>query len=87
MAWDPEVNHTASLMGATIEFGYATLSSNTVEVPTRLSKILSAVGTYEEAPGADNRLYCDGTITAGYVTFADSVVAAKKFYYVLIGFN
>ena len=85
MAWDPAVNHTATTMGCTIEFGQATLSSNTIEVPTRLSKILSAVGTYAEAPAADHRLYCDRTITAGAVTFADSVVAAKTFNYVLIG--
>ena len=85
MAWDDDVNHAATLMGATIEYGEATTASNTVEVPTRLSKIYAAIGTYKEAPGADNRLYCDLTITAGYVTFADSVVAAKTFTYVLIG--
>jgi len=85
MAWDPAVNHTAALMGATIEFGYATTSGNTVEVPTRLSKIIAAFGSYGEAPGAAQSLTCDGTITAGYVTFADATVAAKKFYYLLVG--
>lgn len=85
MAWNDNVNHTAALMGATIEFGYATTVSNTVEVPTRLSKIIAAVAVYAEAPGAAQSLCCDGVITAGYVTFADATVAAKKFYYLLIG--
>jgi hypothetical protein len=87
MAWDDSVNHRATLIGATIEFGYATLSGNTVEVPTRLSKILSASAVYAEAPGAAQSLCCDGTITAGYVTFADATVAAKKFYYILVGLD
>lgn len=85
MAWDDAVNHSASLMGATIEYGYATTASNTVEVPTRLSSIIAAVACYGEAPGAAQSLCCDGTITAGYVTWADATVAAKKFYYVMVG--
>jgi hypothetical protein len=75
-----------SIGGASIEVGRATLASNTVEVTTKLSKILGAFGTYYEAAGADHELYCDCTITAGAVTFADAQVAAKEFMYLLIGF-
>ena len=85
MSWDDAVNHSAALMGATIEYGYATCSTNTVEVPTRLSKIIAAIGTYGIAPAAAQSLCCDGVITAGYVTWADATVTAKKFYYVMIG--
>ena len=85
MAWTEGTNHQAMLLGAKIEYGEATLSSNTVEVPTKLTKIYSALYTYKEAPGADTRMICDLAISSDAVTFADSAVAAKTFTYVLIG--
>jgi len=75
----------ATMAGLRVEVGEATLSSNTVEVPTHLTKIHVALATYTEAPGADERLYCDQTITNGCVTFQDTSVAAKTFQYVLFG--
>lgn len=86
MAWSDDDNHAAALMGAQIEFGYATLAANTIEVPTRLAKIIASGATYAEAPGAATSICCDNVITAGHVTFADATVAAKKINYFLIGY-
>jgi hypothetical protein len=74
-----------SFCGLNVEVGYATLASNTVEVATKLREVVAAFGTWLEAPGADSRLCCDGVITAGAVTFADAAVAAKSFWYLLVG--
>jgi len=73
MAWIPTTQFTATLAGATIEYGYVTLTTalEYVEVTTRLKVIDSAQVTYREAPDAATRLYCDGTITAGAVTITD----------------
>ncbi len=85
MAWDDAVNHSAMILGAKIEYGYATTSSGEIEVPTKMTKLFAAMFTYFAAPGADTRMYCDLTITSYAVTFDDSAILAKKFSYVLIG--
>lgn len=86
MAWSYDDNHRAMGPGMKMEFGTATLADNTVEVPTKLGHVQIALGTYAEAPGAASQLFSDCVIsTLGAVTFADGAVAAKSFWYVLIG--
>ncbi|HUX02147.1 MAG TPA: hypothetical protein VMY35_14370 [Phycisphaerae bacterium] len=85
MAWDPAVNHTATLMGATIEFGEATLASGTIEVPTRLSKVLAGFATYKAVPAAATKIVVDCTITSGAVTVASAAGGDKKVNYLFIG--
>jgi len=75
-----------SLAGLNIEVGRATLASNTIEVATKLRKVVAAFGMYYEAPAAGSQLYSDCTITSGCVTFADGAVAAKEFMYFLVGY-
>jgi len=76
----------AAMHGLSVEAGSATLVSNTVEVSTRFSKIISAAATFSETPGAATQICCDLTITDGKVTFADAAVAAKSFTYILFGY-
>ncbi len=85
MAWDDSVNHSAMVFGAKIEYGEADIGTNTVEVPTKLTHICSAIATYQEAAGADTRIFCDRAISASAVTFADTAVADKVFNYMLVG--
>lgn len=85
MAWSNDSNFGGMMVGARCEWGTATLVGGTVEVPTRLKTILSAVATFKQAPAAATQMYSDGVITAGAVTFADAGVAAKTFTYLLIG--
>ncbi|HUX01729.1 MAG TPA: hypothetical protein VMY35_12200 [Phycisphaerae bacterium] len=88
MAFDPAVNHSAVIMGATVEYGEATMgAANTVEVPTQLREIQAAFATYKEAPAAAVQIFCDLVITLGCVTFADGAVASKKFNYRLYGLS
>ncbi|HUX01730.1 MAG TPA: hypothetical protein VMY35_12205 [Phycisphaerae bacterium] len=85
MAWDADNNHSAAIPGANIEFGTATLAVNTIEVPTRLSKLISAQACHQAAPGAGVQLVCDLVITAGAVTIADAGVAAGAISYEFFG--
>jgi len=73
--------------GLSVEAGDATMGAgNTVEVSTKLSKIIAVTATYNEAPGAATQMCCDLTISSGAVTFADAGVASKDFTYILVGY-
>lgn len=76
----------AGLLGAQMEYGQATLSSGSVAVETTLTKILAVSLTFAEAPGADNQLYCAGTISAGAVTITATGSLNKAVNYVFIGY-
>jgi hypothetical protein len=86
MAWSDIAQRCCGILGANVEFGYATLASGTVEVATRLSKIEAALCCYAADPTRADPLRCDGTITAGAVTIccADPM-GNEKVWYLFIG--
>ena len=92
MAWDNAVNHRIGALGANIEVGYATLvaastdpDNATVEVPTKMTKVYSAVATFAADPGSAAPIVCDRTITSGGVTFSAGNADGIVINYILIG--
>lgn len=83
MGWDADTQNQAALAGASVEMGTATLASNTIEVQTRMSKILSVILCYSADPSTSDSLWCDRAITAGKVTLQGDNNAEVQ--YIFIG--
>jgi len=66
-----------------IEYGYATLSGGTVEVPTNLASVEAIVAMYAADPGRADPLVSDGTVTAAAITLgcADPMGNEKVWYF------
>ena len=98
MAWDDNKMFQVKVGNFTMETGeysFAT-TGTTVEVPTRLTKLVSAQVTPTEAMTAGtSELYCDKTVTTGAVTVtrvaqvdtggSPAVTSAMTFSYTFIG--
>jgi len=90
MGWAHGTQFEAAVTGAKIEHGCIDLPTTleTIEVPTRLKVIESAIVTYKEVPDAATRLVCDCAITNGAVTIGDveGVQSTSRFVnYLFIG--
>jgi hypothetical protein len=68
MSWDPTKQYTLTMLGLTWEFGLATIASNSVEVTTRLKRVLAAFMLNSAVSGTSDSTWCDRTITNGAVT-------------------
>ena len=101
MAFDDDTMYFGSMGNHAVDFGEYAFSGtdDTVEVPTRLSKILSAVCTANSTSTSHAEpLFCDKTVTGGTVTVgrqlqADTGTAASataktsglEFNYIFVG--
>jgi len=82
--WDDSTQFQATMAGASIEFGTATIASNTVEVYTRLKAIRAAFIMNADDPTAADSVWCDRVITASQVTLESDFDGEVQ--YLLIGY-
>jgi len=83
---DPTGQVTLGGTGVKMEVGLCTLAGGTVEVPTKLIKLLAASFTPTEAPAAAVQPLCDLTVTDHKVTFTDAGSGDKIHSYIFVGY-
>ena len=83
---DPTGQVTLGGTGLRMEVGLCTLAGGTVEVPTKLIKLLFAAFTCTETPAAAIQPVCDLAITSHAVTVADAGSGDKILTYMFVGY-
>jgi hypothetical protein len=79
------INKTAALNGLWVETG-TTSTGTSVNVKTRLSKVLFSSFVHTEAPTAAPTMYSNNTVASSQIVVHDATGGTKTVSYILIGY-